>query len=226
MRALNELMQNLQEDVLNLLSARKGHFLLESGHHGSLWFDLELLCRHPRRVQPLAAELARRLLTFNAEVVCGPLVEGAFVALMVASELNIAFVYSERFTRPIPNKDCLFPAAYRIPEALRSSIGQKRVVIVNDVINAGSAMRGTFAALEDGGATVVGIGTLLLLGTAASEFASQKNLVLESLARLPNDLWAPSVCPLCSSGAPLEDVADFRSALQNPRPTTAETKRL
>jgi len=205
--------QNLQEDLLNLLSARKGHFLLESGHHGSLWLDLELLCQHPRRVQPLVAELARRLSTLNAEIVCGPLVEGAFVGLMAALELNLAFAYSERFAQPAPNKDGLFPAGYRIPDALRNSIRQKRVVIVNDVINAGSAVRGTFAALEDCGASVVGIGALLVLGTAVSEFSTEKRVVLETLATLPNDLWQPPACPLCSSGVPLQDVAGFRVAL-------------
>jgi orotate phosphoribosyltransferase len=47
--------------VLELLSARNGHFLLESGHHGDLWLDLESLCVHPQRVQAVAAELAKRL---------------------------------------------------------------------------------------------------------------------------------------------------------------------
>jgi orotate phosphoribosyltransferase len=206
-------MQNLPEELLNLLSVRKGHFLLESGHHGTLWLDLELLCHNPRRVQPLAAELATRLSKLQAEIICGPLVEGAFVGLMAASELNVAFAYSERFARPA--KDGLFPAGYRIPDALRNSLPQKRVAIVNDVINAGSAVRGTFAALEECGSTVVGIGALLVLGTAASEFASQKNVVLETLATLPNDLWQPPACPLCSSGVPLEDVAEFRPAFQN-----------
>ena len=42
----------MRDDVLSLLAARKGHFLLESGHHGDLWLDLELLCLRPRLVQP------------------------------------------------------------------------------------------------------------------------------------------------------------------------------
>lgn len=29
-----------------------GHFLLESGHHGDLWLDLELLCLRPRQIEP------------------------------------------------------------------------------------------------------------------------------------------------------------------------------
>jgi hypothetical protein len=38
---------------------------------------------------------------------------------------------------------------YRIPPALRSQVRGKRVAIVNDVINAGSAVRGTFLDLRN-----------------------------------------------------------------------------
>src|SRR5262249_6622574 len=82
--------------VLALLPARRGHFLFESGHHGDLWLDLELLCLTPDRLRPLAARLA----SYEIDAVCGPLVEGAFVALMVASELGVPFRYAERFENP------------------------------------------------------------------------------------------------------------------------------
>ncbi len=207
----------MQEDVLNLLAARKGHFLLESGHHGDLWLDLELLCQRPQLLKPLVAELVKRLSRFDVDAVCGPLVEGAFVGLMVASELEINFSYSEQFVRP--PKEELFPIGYRIPVVFQSSLRRKRVAIVNDVINAGSAVRGTFAALEDCEATVVVIGSLLVLGTAALQFALAKNVALDSIATIPNEVWTPSACPLCSSGAPLEDVAGFRAALQKENKT-------
>ncbi len=54
----NELMQ---KELLNLLAARKGHFKLESGHHGNLWLDLDLLFLRPSHVQRFALELANRL---------------------------------------------------------------------------------------------------------------------------------------------------------------------
>src|SRR5260370_19002462 len=78
----------VQEQVLELLSAKKGHFLLESGHHGDLWLDLEALCLRPQRVQRVAAELAEPLSKLQVDAVCGPLVAGAFVGLMVALLLN------------------------------------------------------------------------------------------------------------------------------------------
>ncbi|MBV9226933.1 MAG: hypothetical protein JOZ45_19845 [Acidobacteriaceae bacterium] len=205
--------QRKPDDVLDLLTARKGHFLLESGHHGDLWLDLERLCIYPKLIQPLCAELAGRLSLFNMEVVCSPLVEGAFVGLFVASELGLTFSYTERFVRS--NPDGLFPAGYRLPDSLRCVVQGKQVVIVNDVINAGSAVRGTFEELERCGAEVVAIGALLTLGGAAQELADARNVVLESLAHLPNSLWSAPTCPLCLRGVPLEDVAGFRQALGN-----------
>jgi orotate phosphoribosyltransferase len=204
-------MQFSPDDVLSLFPARKGHFLPESGHHGDLWLDLELLCRYPNRIRPLCAALAKQLQQFELNAVCGPLVEGAFVALIVASELDISFSYSERFTKT--SKDDFFPAGYSVPNSLRHAVKGTRIAIVNDVINAGSAVRGTFEDLEACGADIVAIGTLLTLGNAAQEFAATKYVALESLVHLPNNLWVPAACPLCATGIPLEDAAGFRNAL-------------
>jgi len=147
----------------------------------------------------------------NAEVICGPLVEGAFVGLIVALPLGLPFVYSERFARPAEGG--LFPAGYRIPAVLREGLRGKRVAIVNDVINAGSAVRGTFADLEECGASVAGIGAVLVLGTAAQQFASSKGVPLVSVATMPNRLWTPQECPLCAAGIAFEDIATFATHL-------------
>jgi orotate phosphoribosyltransferase len=193
----------MPDTLLDLLPTRKGHFQLESGHHGDLWLDLELLCLRPERVRGPAIELGQRLTGHGVEVVCGPLVEGAFVAFMVASLMAVEFVYAERFA---PSQtDALFPVQYRLPDALRRKVRGKRVAIVNDVINAGSAVRGTFADLLDCGAQPVAVAALLVLGPSALEFASSRGITLESLANHPNTLWPPKECPLCSAGVPLDN---------------------
>jgi orotate phosphoribosyltransferase len=201
----------MHHEVLELLSGRQGHFLLESGHHGDLWLDLETLCLQPQRAQAVAAKLTDALSGLQLDAVCGPLVEGAFVALMVALQLDTQFTYSERFVRPAA--DGLFPMGYRVPDSLRAGLRGKRVAIVNDVINAGSAIRGTFADLEECGANVVAISTLLTLGSAAAQFAASKKVPLLTVATLPNNLWTASGCPLCASGIPLQDVAAFAATL-------------
>ncbi len=195
----------MREELVNRLSAHTGHFRLESGHYGDLWLDLELLCLRPGQVRRFAAELAKRLSRLNIEAVCGPLVEGAFVALMVASELEVEFSYAERFAHPL--RDALYPVEYRVPSALRRKVRGKRVAIVNDVINAGSAVRGTLTDLLACGAEPVAIGSLLVLGSAASSWAAEQRIPVARMASLPNAIWAPSECPLCASLTPLEDLA-------------------
>jgi orotate phosphoribosyltransferase len=201
----------MQEEIVRLLPIRKGHFQLESGHHGDLWLDLELLCLNPEPIRDFARELAARIAKHNPEMICGPLVEGAFVALMVASELGLPFCYSERF-EPLPAgdgagqpADALYPVQYQIPRALRPKVRGKRVAIVNDVINAGSAVRATVSDLIDCEARPVAIGALLVLGSWAFEFAGTESLKLETLAALPNTVWTPADCPLCGSNVALAD---------------------
>jgi orotate phosphoribosyltransferase len=191
-------------DVLSLVRGRRGHFLLESGHHGDLWFSLETLCLRSRAIRPFAVELAGRLARHSVEIVCGPLVEGAFVALMVSLELGCDFTYAERFADA--SREGLFPVQYRLPKSLRPVVKGRRVAIVNDVINAGSAVRGSFADLQNLGANVVAIGALLALGDAIHTFAAERGLPLELLQQLPNNLWTPEQCPRCRAGSPLEAV--------------------
>jgi orotate phosphoribosyltransferase len=191
----------MPEQVAQLLPKREGHFVFESGHHGQVWLDLELLFLRPERVQPLAEALADRLRGYQAEAVCGPLVEGAFVGLMVASSLRVPFSYSE----PVRDRRStdLFPVSYPIPKSLGPKLRGRRVAIVNDVINAGSAVRGTLASLKECGAQPVAIGTLAVYGCAATNLAATHGVALESLASFPNRIWEPSACPLCANGVPL-----------------------
>jgi orotate phosphoribosyltransferase len=191
----------MQEQVAQLLPKREGHFRFESGHHGQVWLDLELLFLRPERVQPLAEALADRLRAYHPAAVCGPLVEGAFVALMVASSLRLPFSYSE----PVRDHGTtgLFPVSYPIPRSLEPTLQGKRVAVVNDVINAGSAVRGTLASLRKCGAQPVAIGTLAVYGDAASELAARHDVALEALASFPSQIWEPRACPLCAKGAPL-----------------------
>jgi orotate phosphoribosyltransferase len=190
-----------RDDVLRLLPMREGHFLLESGHHDERWIDLELLFLRPERVGPLVRELAARVAAHRVEAICGPLVEGAFVALGIAAELDLSFSYAEPIARP--ERGGLFPVDYRIPRAQRPLLAGKRVAIANDVINAGSAVRGALLALRASGARPVAIATLLVLGDAPAALAASEGVALETLASLPNRIWDPQSCPLCTSGAPL-----------------------
>jgi orotate phosphoribosyltransferase len=191
----------MEAKVLDLLSVRRGHFKLESGHHGDLWLDLDRLFLRPALLLPFARELAGRLSAHRVETVVGPLSGGAFLAQMVAAELDLGFAFAERHADAQG-------VSYGIPPTLHASLRGKTVAIVDDAINAGSATRAAHAALQVLGARPVAVGALLILGETASPFFEANNLAVESIRRLANELWKPRDCPLCAAGVPLSSPAD------------------
>lgn len=191
----------LTDNIFKQLSSERGHFLLESGYHAEQWIDLEALFLRPSALEPVIAQLASRIEQYEPELVCGPLVEGAFAALSVARMLGVQFIYTER-TRTGAGE--LYPYAYHLPPVLVSKVHGKRIVVVNDVISAGSAVRGTIIELENHRARIVAIGALLVLGDWTRRFAGEKAIALQALAESSFELWSPDGCPLCQKGIPLQ----------------------
>ncbi len=191
----------IEARVEAMLPARRGHFRLESGHHGALWLDLEKLCYDVAPVRELAIELAKRLEPHDIQAVCGPLVEGAYVALFAAEALGVPFLYSER--EEGRNENGLYTFQYRVPAALHAAAKGKRMAIVNDVVNAGSAVLGTLDHLQALGADVAVIASLAVLGDRALAFCDDRNVALETLATIPNTIYNPLDCPLCDKGIPV-----------------------
>jgi orotate phosphoribosyltransferase len=129
---------------------------------------------------------------------------GAFLGQMMAEELDVEFCFAEQF--PQPSKDGLFPVGYHVPASLRSRIKSKRVAVVDDAINAGSAVRGAIEDLKACGAQPVAIGALLRLGNRAADLARAEAVPLVTLMRIESgSLWSPAACPLCRAGTPLDD---------------------
>jgi orotate phosphoribosyltransferase len=208
----------IEQEVLGALAAARGHFVYESGHHGDLWLDLDTLFIDARRARGWAAALASRWAGLaqqdagcRPEVVCGPLVGGAFLAQWMAAELGAGFVFADRLVSEGG------PARYRIPGPLRGAVSGRRVLLVDDAVNAGSALRATLADLTDCGAELAGLASLLTsrpaglaLGSAptarddaASQIARQHGVPYFTLVCLERGLWLPEACPLCASGVPL-----------------------
>jgi orotate phosphoribosyltransferase len=192
------------DELLGLVSSRTGHFRLESGHHSRRWLDLDGLFADPTRVGPLVHRLAEQLRPHDVAGVCGPLVGGAFLAQALSTVLQVGFSFTERVLPA--GAEGLYQARYRLPPALRKRVQGKRLAIVDDVVSAGSAVRGTHAELLTHGARPVVVGALLALGTTTAGFFAPLEIPVASVAQLPYDVWRPVDCPLCGWGAPLEDV--------------------
>jgi orotate phosphoribosyltransferase len=198
--------------LLELVQVREGHFLLESGHHGELWLDLDSLLLHPAVLAPFATELGQRLLVAapGLEAICGPLIGGALIAQMIAERVSLDLYYSVPHLDP--RTTGLFPVGYQVPDAVRATLEGKKLAVVDDAFNAGSATRATIADLRAAGAEVKAIGALFVSGAKAAEYAREERLALVHVAQVSNRIWPPDNCPHCRAGEPLEHVRANRGA--------------
>lgn len=187
---------------LRLAQGRRGHFRLESGHHSALWLDLDALFADPQAIAPFVGALAAQLRHHAVDVVCGPLLGGAFLAQLVAQSLAAEFCFTERSA---VKAEGLFGTRYELPPAHRTHLRGRRVALVDDVMSAGSALRGTLAALQGAGAIAVVAGAILVLGDLGAGYFAQQHLPLAAVLRENYELWTPAGCPMCMAGHPLED---------------------
>jgi orotate phosphoribosyltransferase len=195
--------ERITDDFLQSLPARRGHFLLESGYHTDLWFNLDALFLAPHDLAPQIAALSVLLRPYSISAVCGPLLGGAFLAHAIASHMGLRFYYTQQV--PAKTGGGLFAVEYQLPPELRRQVGNERIAIVDDVVSAGSSVRATAEDLIAAGAQTVVVGTLLVLGNQAVDYFSALGIPLVALARQHFNLWAPAECPLCRAGVSLEN---------------------
>lgn len=187
---------------LDFLTVNKGHYALESGLHGDVWFDLEVAYIHPQLLRPFTDRLATLLSEYDLSAICGALVGGAFVGYLVATKLGIDFLFTDRY---VSNANGLETVTYRLPKALRSVVANRKIGVVDDVINAGSAVAKTCKELRSLGANPVVIGSILTVGGAPPKRLTDEFPPVVSLEHLKSGLWLPLECPLCNSGIQLTD---------------------
>jgi orotate phosphoribosyltransferase len=118
--------------------------------------------------------------------------------------MGLEFAFTERVIAS--QESGLYPATYRLPAAFRGRLRGERVAIVDDVMSAGSALRGTYDELQSQHAVPVVAGALLVLGSTGADYFAERDLPVDAVARDKYDLWLPVSCPLCTAGVTLEDV--------------------
>jgi orotate phosphoribosyltransferase len=195
-------MRSADHTLRRLLNARDGHFLFESGHHGRLLLDLDAMFGDPVAVEPLVLALAESIRGHGAQVVVGPLVGGSLLGYRIAERLRVPFAYTEREAGTATR---MYPTRYRLPATMRSQVAGRRVAVVDDVVNAGSAVRATSAAVRAAGGEPVLVAALLRLGETALRHRDLAGVPLRTLAVWPNVLWEPGECPDCAVGVPLDE---------------------
>jgi len=185
-------------DVSSLLESRQGHFVFESGHHGAMWLELDLLFHEPDALGPYVNELAKRIAKYSPEIIVGPMVEGALLALLVARKLKLPYAYINQI-KTGGNTE------YTISPVLAKTLTEKKVAIIDDVINAGSAVKKSIKSLKSVHSNPIVLGAFLAYGNSANKIAEREKVSLEVLEYKPNRIFEAQACPLCEQKAPFSN---------------------
>jgi orotate phosphoribosyltransferase len=183
-------------DVVRLARPRSGHFDLGTGYHGDLWLDLDALFLRPSRLRPHVRWLGERLREHAVDAVCGPLEGGAFLAYAVADLLEVAFLAGYRS----PGE----ATGYHLP-AVPGGVGGWRVAVVDDAVNAGTAVAACLEELRGRGAVPVAVAALVSLGEASAMIPARMGVPFYPASTLPSRAWPVGQCPLCADGIPYTD---------------------
>ncbi len=164
-----------------------GHFKLSSGRHSDRYLEKFRLVENPALCEPLCQQLAERFADRKPQMVMGPTTAGIILAYSVARHLGVEARYAEKegATRRLRRGQTL-PAG-------------SRVLIVDDILTTGGAVRECLQVAQEHGADVVGVGVL----GDRSGGSVDLGVRLEAVLRLQAETFDPTECPLCAAGTPI-----------------------
>jgi orotate phosphoribosyltransferase len=163
----------------------RGHFKLTSGLHSDVYLQSALVLQYPAHAATLGAALAAPFGGDAVSVVVAPAIGGILVAHEVARALGARALFSEREN-----------GVMRLRRGFALARGE-RCVVVEDVITTGGSTREVVRCVEEHGAVVVGVGSLIDRSGGAAAF----DLKRVALATIAAATYKPEACPLCTTGS-------------------------
>ncbi len=209
---------HLLETLSNLqVVLEDGHFVYNSGNHGSVYVNKDLLYPHTKVTDEICKEIAQRFSSEKVEVVVGPAMGGILLAQGVAHHLSqitgneILAIYAEKDTVAIPDpegKDRKCHAEtgkFAIKRGNGGFVFCKRVLIVEDILTTGKTALEVVRAVEKVGGEVVGIGAICNRG-GVTRYDIGKVPLLDSILNLKFEMFSEEECARhgpCSKGVPI-----------------------
>jgi orotate phosphoribosyltransferase len=145
--------------------------------------------------------LAEAIRDLGAEVVCGPATGGLIISQWTAHALGVLSVFAEHGEQPSTAPGGPLRGPFILRRGYDKVVGGKRVVVVDDVINTGLALRQTVGAVRDNGGHVLGAAAIITRGNATPADCGVMDLRYLLEYKIPS--WPAAGCPLCKEGVPV-----------------------
>ncbi len=166
-----------------------GHFRLSSGRHSAEYWEKFKVLQRPRDVQILCTAIIEKFNKEEIDVVLGPTTGGILLAFEIARQLGITALYAEK------------DAGVRLLRRGQQLSPGTRLLIVDDVMTMGGAIRECIELAEKHQADIVGCAVLV----DRSGGKVQLGFRLEALLTVEAATFAPEDCPLCKDKAPMTE---------------------
>ena len=163
----------------------RGHFRLTSGLHSDVYLQSALVLQHPEHAAALGSALAEPFRADGVQTVLAPAIGGILVAHEVARALGVRALFTEREG-----------GVMRLRRGFTLAAGE-RCLVVEDVITTGGSTREVVQCVEEHGAAVVGVGSLIDRSGGTAIFKAKRT----ALATVTATTWPPEDCPLCKAGS-------------------------
>jgi len=176
------------QEIMELLketdALKTGHFRLTSGLHSDRYVQCALLLKEPAVAEKVCKDLAERFRHEKPEIVVGPALGGIIASYEVARSLNVPGIFAER-----ENGQMTLRRGFRVEKG-------QRALVIEDVITTGGSSQEVVELLENLGAKVIGVGSII----DRSGGKTKLTVPFKSLIRLDITTYEPENCPLCAQG--------------------------
>lgn len=172
-----------------------GHFRLSSGRHSDVFVQKFRLFENPAPTRLCGRALAARF-EGAFDVVASPAIGALVLGWATALAAGTRSIFAERVDGAM-----VFRRGFHLAPG-------ERVLVVEDVVTTGGSAREVVDLVVAAGAVPVGVGALVDRSDSGSP--PTLGVPLAALVRLEATSWDADLCPLCRSGAPLEDPGSRR----------------
>ncbi|MCK4666750.1 orotate phosphoribosyltransferase [Candidatus Dependentiae bacterium] len=166
----------------------KGHFRLSSGKHSNQYVQCALLLQWPELCTKVAKEIKKVFKSSKIDLVIGPALGGVTLAYEVAKQFKVRAIWTER-----KNKRMVLSRGFDIKKG-------ERVLVVEDVITTGGSVKEVIKLMEERGAVVVGVASII----NRSDNKTIAGYPYKWLLKMNLKSFDKKECPQCKLGLPSE----------------------
>lgn len=176
--------QNVKTILKETEAFLEGHFLLSSGRHSNEYVQCAKLLRFPDKAAIVLKDVVDQIKSLGVTKVCGPAMGGVIVSYELARQLGVESIFTER-------KD----GQMELRRGFSVGKGDK-IIISEDVVTTGKSTLETVKVLEEMGAEVIGVASIVNRTSKDLDFP----LPIYSAIRLNIVSFEEKECPLCKEG--------------------------